>query len=394
MATIGWYGPLINLSEAASHRGHFVQLLVFVHNTLPLQYKTSGGGNVIRTDIQVGDETRPYFPVSIWGKHIVSMLNAGNIVLLNNVKVTQFGDAVEARTVLQSSIKCLVGSYELIHSEGANDLMKAHHLGIASKEKLKKVIAWVRRVEPILVKRVSHNVKRNQKSANWKFPEETQNNDSLSLEEVSDLNDSCNASFFASVGEMFLPINDMHDPEFEEERMFIRSRIFSSAFGNLAEDLICTGCQLCGAPLNSEFGSRIEQKTVPLYCQKSSDRLHVVGLIYRPFLLYVWDNSTCIPVVIKNKAAEILFGNVKAESVHSSYQKRARGQSRNEGMEGQCRSGINFYSLWLILLKALLQPGKNSPLKFQVRVDMTKNWENGRFEMLSLTLPVISNNVN
>ncbi|KAI3820057.1 hypothetical protein L1987_13913 [Smallanthus sonchifolius] len=391
MATIGWYGPLIDLSEASSQIGHFVQLLVLVHKTVPVQYKTSRGGKVIRTDIQVGDETRPYFPVSIWGKHMESMLKAGNIILLQNLKVTQFGDAVEARTVQQSSIKCLVDSYESIHSEGANNLMKAHHIGIASKEKLKKVIAWVLRVEPILDKRVLSSFKRNQKSANWKFPEETQLKECLSLVEVSNLNNSCNASFFASVGEMFLP---MHDPEFEEERMFIRSRICSSAYRNLAEDLICTGCQLCGAPLNSEFGSRIEQKTVPLYCQKSSNRLHVVGLIYRPFLLYVWDNSTYIPVVIKNKAAEILFGNIKAESVHSSYRKQARGQSINEIMEDQCRQRLNFYSLWLILLKTLLQPGKNSHLKFKVGVDMTKNWENGRFEMMSLSLPTTFHNAN
>ncbi|KAI3733108.1 hypothetical protein L1987_64326 [Smallanthus sonchifolius] len=307
------------------------------------------------------------------------------------LKVTQFGDAVEGRTVQQSSIKCLVDSYESIHSEGANNVMKAHHIGIASKEKLKKVIAWVLRVEPILYKCVLHNFKRNQKSANWKFPEEVQIKDCLSLDEVSNLNDSCNASFIASVGEMFLP---MHDPEFEEERMFIRSRICSSAYGNLAEDLICTGCQLCGAPLNSEFRSRIEQKTVPLYCQKSSNRLHVVGLIYRTFLLYVWDNSTYIPVVIKNKAAEILFGNIKAESVHSSYRKQARVQSINESIVDQCRQRLNFYSLWLILLKTLLQPGKNSPLKFKVGVDMTKNWENGRFEMMSLSLPTTLHNAN
>ncbi|KAI7750160.1 hypothetical protein M8C21_003119, partial [Ambrosia artemisiifolia] len=297
-AAIGWYGPLINLSDASSHIGHFVQLLVLVHKSLPVQYKTSGGGRVIRTDVQVGDDTRPYFAVSIWNKHMESVLKAGNVVLL----------------------------------QSADNLMKVQHIGIASKEKFKKVIAWVLRVEPILFKRVSHTFKSNQQIANWKSPEEMQLKDCLSLVEVSNLNDSCNASFFASVGEMFLP---MHLPEFEEERMFIRSRIYSSAYGNLAEDLICTGCQLCGAPLNSEFGSRIEQKTVPLYCQISSKRLHVVGLIYRPFLLYVWDSSTYIPVVIKNKAAEILFGNIKAESVQSSYRKQARDQSINKGMEDQ-----------------------------------------------------------
>ncbi|KAF5809488.1 putative nucleic acid-binding protein [Helianthus annuus] len=392
MAAIGWYGPLINLSEAPSHIGHFVQLLVLVHRTLPVEYKSSGGGRVIRTDVQVGDDTRPYFGVSIWNnKHMESVLKAGNVVLLQNVKVTRFGDAVEARTVQQSSIKCLIDSYESIRSEGVNNLMKVQHIGIASKEKLKKVITWVLRVEPILFKRISHNFKRNQNSANWKFPEEMQHKDCLSLVEVSNLNDSCNASFFASVGEMFLP---MHLPDIDEERMFIRSRICSSAYGNLAEDLVCTGCQLCGAPLNSEFGSRIEQKTVPLYCQKSLNRLHVVGLIYRPFLLYVWDDSTYIPLVIKNKAAEILFGNIKAESVHSSYRKQARGQLINKGAEAQCGRGLNFYTLWLVLLKSLLQPGKNSPLKFEVCVDTTKSWENGRFEMVSLSLPLVFQDVN
>ncbi|CAI9266599.1 unnamed protein product [Lactuca saligna] len=387
MATIGWYGPLIDLSQASSHSGHFVQLLVLVHNTLPVQYKTSGVGKVIRTDIQVGDDTRRYFPVSIWQKHMESMLKPGNIILLQNVKVTQYGDVVEARTVQQSSIQCLVDSYEAIHSKGENNLMKVNHIGIATKEKLKKVVAWVVRVEPIPNKHLLHNYKRNQNLKNWKLHEETQHKDCLSLSDVSRLNDSCNASFFASIGEIFLPIMG----EFEEERMFIRSRIFSSAYKNLTEDLICTGCQLCGAPLNSEFGSRIEQETVPLYCQKSSNRLHVVSLIYRPFLLYVWDESAYVPVVVKNKAAEILVGNIKAESVHSTYQKQKQGcgQRANKSMEDQC---LDFYSLWLILLKSLLQPGKNSPLKFKVRVDMTKKWENGRFEMLSFSLPLFSHN--
>ncbi|CAH1443163.1 unnamed protein product [Lactuca virosa] len=159
MATIGWYGPLIDLSQASSHSGYFVQLLVLVHNTLPVQYKTSGGGKVIRTDIQVGDDTRRYFPVSIWQKHMESMLKPGNIILLQNVKVTQYGDVVEARTVQQSSIQCLVDGYEEIHSKGENNLIKVNHIGIATKEKLKKVVAWVVRVEPIPNKHLLHNYK-------------------------------------------------------------------------------------------------------------------------------------------------------------------------------------------------------------------------------------------
>lgn len=44
--------------------------------------------------------------------------------------------------------------------------------------------------------------------------------------------------------------------------------------------------------INLGFGrSNIEQNAIPLYCQRSSNRLHVVGTIYRPFLVQVssWD---------------------------------------------------------------------------------------------------------
>ncbi|KAJ9560433.1 hypothetical protein OSB04_005593 [Centaurea solstitialis] len=437
-----------------SHCGHFVQLLAIVHRIIPIQYKTSAGGNVIRTDIQVGDDTRPYFPVSVWQKHMGSMLTAGSIVLLQNVKVTQFGDIVEARTVQQSSIQCLVDTYEAIHSEGHFGLLgyvwykhfdEDFSYWTCSKEKLRKVIAWVLRTGPILNKpatnhckslviqivaidhrhlsysgliilylyyhlvRIELHVQKNQKSANWKLPEEIQTKDCLSLLEVSNLNDSCNVSVFASIAEMFLPMTTTtseHLCEFEEERMFIRSRLSSSSscYKNLAEDLLCTGCELCGAPLNSEIGynnalllvlvivmiicvvcvtksvgivmddrCRIEQETSPpLYCDKSSNRLHVVSFIYRPFLLYIWDEWTCIPVVVKNKAAQVLFGNIKAESVYSTY--------KNQNQI------INFYSLWLILLKALLKKN-SSPFKFKLRIDITKTSENGRFEITSLSLP-------
>lgn len=53
----------------------------------PFQYKLSknGGGEVIRMDIQVGDETRHYFPVSIWQKQLGSTVAAGDFVLLQSM---------------------------------------------------------------------------------------------------------------------------------------------------------------------------------------------------------------------------------------------------------------------------------------------------------------------
>lgn len=46
-----------------------------------------------------------------------------NIFYFIDVKVTQYGDVVEARTVQQSSIQCLVDSYEEIHSKGFEPLL-------------------------------------------------------------------------------------------------------------------------------------------------------------------------------------------------------------------------------------------------------------------------------
>ncbi|KAK2999237.1 hypothetical protein RJ639_024257 [Escallonia herrerae] len=37
MAAMGWYGPLIDLSKASSHIGDYVQLLVLVHRSTPIQ---------------------------------------------------------------------------------------------------------------------------------------------------------------------------------------------------------------------------------------------------------------------------------------------------------------------------------------------------------------------
>lgn len=112
MAAIVCYGPLIDLSKAASHIDEYVQLLVFVHNITPiqvfplllllstlsgfteayiyiyliLQYKLrrKGGAEVIKTDIQVADDTRPFFPVTIWNKQLASTLLAGDIILLQS----------------------------------------------------------------------------------------------------------------------------------------------------------------------------------------------------------------------------------------------------------------------------------------------------------------------
>ena len=89
---------------------------------------------------------------------------------------------------------------------------------------------------------------------NWKLHEEICTQDCSSLSELSQCEDSCKASFHASVGEIFLPITwaDLREPE--AERMFISRRLHSLGENSLVEDLITIGCQICGAPVNDRLG--------------------------------------------------------------------------------------------------------------------------------------------
>lgn len=89
-------------------------------------------------------------------------------------------------------------------------------------------------------------------SRNWKLPEERKSKDCFLLSEVLRLTDVCKAVFYASVGEIFLPLIATTLGEPEKEKMFISRRLYKTGDSSLATDLICTGCQLCGSPLNVE----------------------------------------------------------------------------------------------------------------------------------------------
>ncbi|GMN39670.1 hypothetical protein TIFTF001_008902 [Ficus carica] len=410
-SAVGWYGPLIDLSRACNHVGDFVQLLVFIHPSTPLQYKLWKEGEVVRNDIHVGDDTRPFFPVSIWHKHLASMAVSGHVVLLQNVKITKYGDVLEGRAIHCSSLLPLIHPYQTLVSKGLDELVAECRVGITVKEKLRKVLEWVKRAGSAFCNIQPHC---HEFSRNWKLPEERKSKDCCLLSEVIRLIDSCKAVFYASVGEIFLPFTGTTHDEAEKEKMFISRRLYRTEDSSLATDLICIGCQLCGSPLSVEQGrSMIEKDT--FYCSESSNRLHVISFIYRPFMLYVWDESEHVPVIVKNKAAELLFGNIKAERVYSSF-RRQQNESKADpkqatqfhangvsGDSGSCLSAadrsldlkgkehlvndMKFYLLWLILLKALLQQGKNSPLKFEVAVNPILDRENGRFELVSVWLP-------
>ncbi|XVE55375.1 hypothetical protein DITRI_Ditri03aG0153600 [Diplodiscus trichospermus] len=425
-----WYGPLIDLSKASHHVGHFVQLLVFVHRSTPVQYKLSKGGEIIKTDIQVGDDTLPFFSVSLWKKEMRSSVVSGDVVLLQNVKITEFRDVLEARTVDWSSLRRLVHPYDSLVSKGADELVAECKVGIVAKGKLRKVIEWVQRTGYTAVHNVeAYDCQIRRLSRNWKLPEPNKFRECPSLTEVLQLTSHCKATFSASIGEIFLPITWRPIDESENENMFISKRLYTSGGNNLAEDLICTGCRLCGSPLDPEHGSTVGKNSLPLYCEKSSDRLHAVSLIYRPFMLYLWDESQHMPLLVKNNAAEKLFGSIKAERVYLCYRDYKRDKHpdpvcfgrrshpctttstspkaaetgdaedcssdehkrKETGQNERCNKNINVFLVWLVLLKMLVQQRKNSPLRFEVAVNASLDTEYGRFEMISVSIPCFKN---
>ncbi|KAF8404150.1 hypothetical protein HHK36_009030 [Tetracentron sinense] len=405
MAAIAWYGPLIDLSKAASHIGDYVQLLVFVHRSRPIQkFKSYQEGALLRTDIQVSDDTRSFFSVSLWQKQMGSMVVAGDVILLQNVKIVKFGDVVEGGTVQFSSLLRLVHPYESLISKGVDELLADCRVGKTTKAKLRKVIEWVQRAGSTLHNVQLHTYQKRQLIRNWKDYEQRQSRDCISIAEVSCINSSCKATFHACVGEIFLPFTWRTSGKPEKERMFISRRLFMKGDNRVAEDLICTGCKLCGSPMDLENGSLLEQNK-----------------------LYVWDQSEYIPLLVTNNAAELLFGNIRAERVYLCYRRqkpdqnldlkddhkwdhcdpRATTPSKAAGEGGAAAStdnsleprstkqgdkNLNFYIIWIILLKTLLQQGKNSPLKFEITVNAGLDQDNGRFEMDSVTMPCFQTN--
>ncbi|RYQ90653.1 hypothetical protein Ahy_B09g096688 isoform A [Arachis hypogaea] len=385
----GWYGPLIDLREASSHIADFVQLLVFVHRSFPVHYKSSKSGDLIRTDIQVGDDTMPYFGVALWQNQMASKIAAGDLVLLQNMKIAKYGNVVEARTVQWSSLLCLVHPYESLISKGVEELMTGCRVGATAKDKLRSVVMWVQQYRSTICNIKLWSDQQLYLFKNWEVLEEKLPQNCSSLMEVSQQKTSCKVRVCASTAEIIPLVTPRSLGDTKKDNIFISERLCKTKDKSLVDDLLCIGCRLCGLPLNSEF----EKNATSLICSKSSSRLHTVALIYRPFMLYVWDESDYMPVLVRNKAAEILFGNIKAEKVYLSYREQmlkdvADASERLPLEEKHLPVKIfNIYDVWLIILKLLLRQGNNSPLKFEILVDPRLNVDNGRFEMIFASMP-------
>lgn len=420
-AIIGWYGPLIDLAKASSHLDDFVQLIVFVRSIQPIHKDNAPTGrSLLKTNIEVGDDTRSFFSISLWQKHMGSMVVAGDIILLQNIKIVSNRNALEAATNHISTLLVLVHSYEISSYKEFHELVSHCHVGETTKAKLRRVLDWVQRTESAFqhIQNVDSGLRKGQAVKNWKAYEGKKSRNCLSISEALCSTNSCIVTIDACIREIVLP-SILRSDEVDKEPS-VSKRLFMMAKKDIVEDFISKGCKLCGSPI----GLR-SQTEFPLRCEKNSKQLHEICLIYIPFLLYVWDQGGQFPVLVKDKAARILFGNISAENVYKCYKVEVEGRKpdppvhineaadcSNPGSshpsktlrsinlaDGQrpgstqiecngCRVKPNFYRIWLILVKVLLlQQDKNSPFRFEVTVDQKKDVGNGRFELITFTMP-------
>ncbi|KAL2893197.1 Pyridine nucleotide-disulfide oxidoreductase domain-containing protein 1 [Bienertia sinuspersici] len=409
---MGWYGPLIDLSAASSYVGDFVQLLVFIHRFTHRRLQYKSGRLLRRTDIDVGDETRPFFCISIFNDHLASAVTAGDILFFRNVKVIRYGSMVEARSVEYTSILRLIHPYATILSRGVDDLVSSCQLVVGTaKDKLRKVINWVHHSTSNTTLALSNMTTSASNvnalvSPNWKLHQHQKATQCFLLSQLLHLSTPCKALFYGSVAQVLC-----HHPDSHKQKLLLSIDSLSSSTKTdmIVQHMICIGCLFCGSPLPSP-------STTPLCCPNNYNRPHTVGFIYSPFLLYIWDNSEYVPLLVTNKAAEVLFGNITAEKVYQSYkghmdypnlknsckaqvnaqddrtvEKKGTALSSSVGSELRVTNhdvkSLNFYLMWLIVLRMLLLKGKNSSLKFEALVNPCLALEDGRFQMISVSMP-------
>ncbi|EAZ30913.1 hypothetical protein OsJ_14994 [Oryza sativa Japonica Group] len=346
---VSWYGPLIDLSAAAGHLGGFVQLLASVRRVLPHQEQNAADGRAFqKTMLEVGDDTRSRFCVSLWPKRGSSVL-AGDVLLLQNIKIVEFRNGLEGRASQISAVQVLLNSKDLVRLK------------------------------------------------NWKDEKEKESGNFLSISELLSQSKLHGVGVYASISKMVL--TGSLASHFNRKFSVIE-RFSLKEHDDIFRDLVTAGCTLCGSPLYPK--NLHGENTYPIDCPKSPKYLHVIGQIYKPFMIYVRDQSGQIPVLVRNKAAEILFANIIADDVSECYKNHHPmlldtcdcGSLNTSGGETgiikrkRTKEKPDWHLIWLIIIKCLLNQHKNSPFCLQISVNTDKSVEDGRFELVSLTMTI------
>ncbi|XP_052152871.1 uncharacterized protein LOC127771088 [Oryza glaberrima] len=391
---VSWYGPLIDLSAAAGHLGGFVQLLASVRRVLPHQEQNAADGRAFqKTMLEVGDDTRSRFCVSLWPKRGSSVL-ADDVLLLQNIKIVEFRNGLEGRASQISAVQVLLNSKDLVKQSGIDELMINCKVGDNTRSKLRRVVEWAwMQHNKCTLSENCHKVR----LKNWKDEKEKESGNFLSISELLSQSKLHGVGVYASISKMVL--TGSLASHFNRKFSVIE-RFSLKEHDDIFRDLVTAGCTLCGSPLYPK--NLHGENTYPIDCPKSPKYLHVIGQIYKPFMIYVRDQSGQIPVLVRNKAAEILFANIIADDVSECYKNHHPmlldtcdcGSLNTSGGETgiikrkRTKEKPDWHLIWLIIIKCLLNQHKNSPFCLQISVNTDKSVEDGRFELVSLTMTI------
>ncbi|KAI5013751.1 hypothetical protein ZWY2020_040637, partial [Hordeum vulgare] len=270
--------------------------------------------------------------------------------------IVEFINGLEGRASQMTAVQILMDPKDLVQPEGIDEFLINCKLGNATRSKLRRVM-----------------------SKNWK---ERIKNDSADFLSISELLPQSKPFLMGSLR-----------PELKGH-LSVMDKHSLNGHNDIVRDFITIGCKLCGLPLYQK--NLHGDSTYPIDCRDNPKYLHVIGQIYKPFMIYVQDQTGQVPVLVKNKVAEILFSNINADDVSECYKSRHcmlvdtcdSGQSSTCGMlDGSGKTGIakskrtkhklDFHLILLIVMKCMLNQGKNSPFCFQISVNPGRNVEDG-----------------
>ncbi|KAF8703290.1 hypothetical protein HU200_032082 [Digitaria exilis] len=392
-AAVSWYGPLIDLSAAASHVGGFVQLLAAVRRVLPHQEQNAATGRTYqKTIVEVGDDTRSSFCASLWSSKHNSCIVAGDVLLMQNIKIVEFRNGLEGRASQISAVQVLLNSKDLMNTEALGELVASCKVGDATKSKLRRVAEWT-----LCTKRAlgESNQQVKAMAKNWTEAKEKESTDLLCVSGLFSQRKLCNMNVYACIAKIVL----LSSPTSTHlGHLSVVDKHSMKAHIDIVRDFITTGCKLCGSPLHQK--NLHGESTFAIDCPNNPKYLHVLGQIYKPFMMYVYDQSGQVPLLVRNKAAEILFANIIADDVSECYKSHmlsetdesvnlsASGTINAAGKRRKTEQKPNFHQIWLIVIRCILNQGNNSPFCFRILVNPEKNVEEGRFELVSLAMPI------
>eukprot|EP00897_Mesotaenium_endlicherianum_P006532 jgi/Mesen1/5907/ME000030S05173 len=151
-----WCGPLVELRSVGEYEGSPVQLVCFVQQAIPSQVVVTAKGRVTaRAALKVGDETRSYVDVCLWGRLSRVDLAVGDVLFLANMAIKTFRGRVEACTHRNSDVALLARCRHLLGPDGIQDvegLADSCRAGPRVRQRLLAVLQWAASTQIVLLR--------------------------------------------------------------------------------------------------------------------------------------------------------------------------------------------------------------------------------------------------